>query len=157
MSRILAGWALSGIIFSGGCYEWKTLAPPSAPRQELPRGLEMLPSAPEAGLTRLTLDANGEPSRVFEVLTSTDGRATAVGTAAHVFEHSQTSRPVCLTPCQVDLKPGLHELEFVTDDPYSWADVFVQVGQRAKVVRVALPHPGPDAFQKSSTTEFFGP
>jgi hypothetical protein len=75
------------------------------------------------GKERVILDAEGDQARVSEV-TSHSQTVTPRG---NVLE-SEHDRPLCITPCAVDLGLGLHELSFQsTTHPRRGSDVEVQV------------------------------
>jgi hypothetical protein len=117
------------------------LPPPAPPPKEMPPvRTELGPAAP--GKEHVILDTPGEQARVSE-LTSTSETVTRRGYVA-TTEHD---RPLCLTPCVVDLKLGLHDLSFqsTTDDRRS-SDVELQVQGDPMVVRHTMaetrtPHP----------------
>jgi hypothetical protein len=99
------------------------------------------PVAPPAhGTTRIVLDANGERARVTETLEKTSIYGTSYSTSAAAFSGTSfTTKPLCLTPCVVDLTPGMHALNFQSSsDPQRVGSADVQVGERRKVVRHAM-------------------
>lgn len=89
----------------------------------------------------MLLDAPGEQVFVSETLKadSAFGQATSYYGSAFVSAYAETTRPVCLTPCYVDLEPGLHVLKFSSRvDPTRTSTAMVQVSGEGKVVRHAL-------------------
>jgi hypothetical protein len=106
------------------------LPPPAPPPREMPAiRSDLGPPAP--GKERVLLDTLGEEARVSEV-TSHSQTVTARG---NVLD-SEHDRPLCITPCAVDLKLGLHDLSFQsTTNPGHASDVEVQVQGDPLVVR----------------------
>jgi hypothetical protein len=88
------------------------------------------------------LDANGEKATVTEVIdaTSTIGTAYGNGTSATVHGYSETVKPVCIAPCVVDMKPGMHVLRFASPIDERESAAGIQIGDRSKVVRHAMGH-----------------
>lgn len=64
-----------GVISLGGCAQVQ-LAPPQAPAREIPKGVEARSLPPEAGTTRVLLDANGTRAKVIDIVDETNARAT---------------------------------------------------------------------------------
>jgi len=118
----------------GGIVE---VAAPSAPPPVVPRGLDSLDVPPAPGRTRVVLDANGERVTVTEVLDWSNSQAVAIGSSVQVLDHTEHTRPICLTPCEFDFEPGLHVLHFYAG-PTRFDNVKVQVSGKRKLVRVAL-------------------
>lgn len=108
--------------------------PPQPPSREIPL-VDPPNLPPEPGLTRILLDANGADARVTEVTERTEAWAFGSGYGHAVVE---TEKPVCIVPCSVDMKPGMHTLFFqsLTGDRKSRVDI--QVGSRSKAVRHAM-------------------
>ncbi len=109
------------------------LPAPAAPAKVVPEDVDMPPEPPAAGMGRILLDANGERAKVVEVTgsaTASNGRysATIVGI-----------RPLCTTPCVVDLPYGTHPivLQSTTDETHR-SEADLEVTARAKVFRHAL-------------------
>lgn len=89
---------------------------------------------PAPGSGRVVLEAaGGEKARVVEV----SGEATAYG-----YRYTTTiveTRPVCRTPCVVDLTYGSHQLVFQSmNDEARTSDVEVDVGAHPKAVLHAI-------------------
>jgi len=132
--------ALAGV---AGCYSPPVvLAPVAAPAAEWPRSLDELTEPSEPGLTRITLDANGTTARVDEVLDTTNAVGSGWGVHESVFVNtsSMSSKPICMTPCQADFKPGLHVLHFSDRSGSNEYTAEVQVGSHPKAVRIAFGH-----------------
>lgn len=109
------------------------LPPRLAPTESVPR-VPVEPGPEPANHGRVTLDAEGGPVDVVEIVSATTAEAhagTTVGYAA-----GETTKPICRTPCVVDLSYGSHRMRF-GDDPRAYD---VKVGARPSVVRVALGH-----------------
>lgn len=104
------------------------------PTPEMPTNMEVRTVPPAPGTTRIVLDANGQDAVVTEVLSETTGKAYASGHTA--YGHEEHTRKLCLTPCMVDVTPGLHTLQFQsrTDDGRA-STALVQVGDRSLLVR----------------------
>jgi hypothetical protein len=109
------------------------LPPVSAPAKVVPADVDVPPEPPAAGTGRVILETNGEPAKVIEITgaaTASSGRysATVIGT-----------RPLCTTPCVVDLTYGSHPilLRSVADATHQ-SEADLEVGARAKVFRHTL-------------------
>ena len=107
----------------GGC-STRYLPPPRAPARVAPTGV-MEPPPPRDGEGQITLDVVGGPARAdlvterTQVLAGTTawssrGRATVVPAGVQI-----TTRPLCVTPCAVNLPLGQHELSFTSLDDSS--------------------------------------
>lgn len=123
--------AAIGVLASGCGVE--RLPPPSAPAKVVPTDLDVPPDPPAPGTGRVILETNGEPAKVAEITgsaTASNGRysATIVGV-----------RPLCTTPCIVDLPYGSHPLVMhsISDETHQ-SETDLEVGARAKVFRHAL-------------------
>lgn len=104
--------------------------PPAAPAREIPAGLEISQDPPPPGSGRVVLDANGERARVFEITGPPPGDPS---------ESTVGVRPVCTTPCVVDLPYGPHPLVFQSvANGERQSEAAVDVGARAKVLRHSL-------------------
>jgi len=86
------------------------------------------------------LDANGTRAKVLDIVDETNATATVHTQAGTGFAwgHAATSKPICVTPCFADLKPGAHVFEFIETDGHRRDNVDVQVNDTPKVVRHAL-------------------
>ena len=128
-----------GLLGLAGCATVE-LAPAQAPAREVPKGVEARSLPPEAGTTRVLLDANGTRATVLDIVDQTSATGTVrtqAGTGI-AWGHAVTSKPICVTPCFADLKPGAHELEFIETDGDRHDRVDVQVNDTPKVVRHAI-------------------
>ena len=100
---------------------------------------------PREGAGQVTLDAVGERARVERVTGRTQVVGAAPGAAPRArgtptFAPGTTqlmTRPVCVTPCTVNLPYGPHELLFSALDPRSprGSTAYINVGRRPSVVR----------------------
>lgn len=110
------------------------LPPPPAPSREIPE-LDLPEGPPAAGTGRVIVDTNGEKARVSEIRSV----ATAV---AHTGGHTTTIvdvRPLCTTPCVVDLPYGTHPLVLQSmADESRQSTAELDVGPRPKIFRHAL-------------------
>lgn len=109
------------------------LPPASPPAKVVPTDVDVPSDPPAAGTGRVILDTNGEPARVVEIT----GAATASNGA-----YSATIvgiRPLCTTPCVVDLPYGSHPLVLhsISDETHL-SETEIEVGARAKVFRHTL-------------------
>ncbi len=102
------------------------LPPPQAPTRDVPETVVVPIAAPPPGTGRVLLEANGEAAHVVEVSATDDPAVVGV-------------RPVCTTPCVVDLPYGPHPLVFRSkQDPDRESETEVEIGPRPKIVRHAL-------------------
>ncbi|MBX3204214.1 MAG: hypothetical protein KF764_04045 [Labilithrix sp.] len=125
--------ALAAVLaLASGCGP-ERLPPPSAPAREVPADLDLPTEPPPAGAGRVVIDANGERAKVIEITGSATAaagnyRATIIGL-----------RPICTTPCVVDLPYGTHPLVLrSTTDPTRTSEVELDVGAKPKIVRHTL-------------------
>jgi|SRR5579871_5324022 len=120
----------------GGCGGPSMLPPPAEPSREPPEAPDPGPSP--LGKTRVYLDTEKEPARVSEVAGVTEGWVSDENGVAQPTE-MVTRRPVCTTPCAVDLAYGAHALEFQSvNDPLRGGSLTVDVGGRPLAVREAM-------------------
>ncbi len=106
--------------------------PVQAPSPVVPAAVApLVASAPPDGAA-VVLEANGEAAKVSEVFAST--AQSPGGALARV----ESLKPLCLTPCRVELPPGLHELRFASRTDERASNVDVTIDGRSKVVRHAL-------------------
>jgi hypothetical protein len=126
----LGGLAIACAVTACGAEQ---LPPPAAPPREIPKGLDLPEDPPAPGTGRVIVEANGERASVEEVtgvLTGLEGgRPTSmIGV-----------RPLCTTPCVVDLPYGSHPLVLrSTTDETRQSTAELDVGPRPKVFRHAL-------------------
>ncbi|MBX3213207.1 MAG: hypothetical protein KF850_14325 [Labilithrix sp.] len=124
--------ALGLLLVASGCGP-ERLPPPGAPAREVPPDLDLPTEPPPAGAGRVVLDANGERAKVIEITGSAAAaagnyRATIIGL-----------RPICTTPCVVDLPYGSHPLVLrSTTDETRVSELELDVGPKPKIVRHAL-------------------
>jgi hypothetical protein len=123
---------VAGLFATTGCGV-QQLPAARPPAKELPSGVEVPVDPPEAGTGRVILDTDGEPAKVIEIT------GTATG---YVGEYAATIvgiRPLCTTPCVVDLPYGSHPLVLRSiSDEHRQSEAEVEVGARAKVFRHTL-------------------
>lgn len=126
-TKFVSWFALIPLLAACGVRE---LPPPAAPSKELSADVDMPVDESPSGMGRVVLDANGQKADVVEIT----GASTAY--AGNVRATVVASRPVCTTPCVVDLTYGSHPLLFqsVTDDERV-SIAHVDVGPRVQVVR----------------------
>ncbi len=120
------------------------VAPPAAPP---PRGAMLAPPrAPTAEEGTLTVDADRR-ARVERVAErqQVDPNANIVGVGGRQWNNAPllgqlTLRPLCHTPCAINLPRGDHELLFSDVDPSTGRSsvAFVRVGERPSMLRHAL-------------------
>ncbi len=105
----------------------------SAPAKVVPGDLDLPVDPPAAGTGRVIIETNGEPAKVVEITgaaTASNGRYTATIVGV---------RPLCTTPCIVDLPYGSHPLVMhsLSDETHQ-SETELEVGARAKVFRHTL-------------------
>lgn len=132
--RSVAALALAALLASaaGGCgVEQLPAARP--PSRTLPAEVVVPAGPPPPGTGRVILDTDGQPASVVEITGSTvraGGALTA--TIASV-------KPLCTTPCVVDLPYGTHPIVLrSTSDETRQSEAELDVGARAKVFRHTL-------------------
>jgi hypothetical protein len=109
------------------------LPPPPAPTREVP-ALDLPDGPPAAGTGRVIVDTNGERARVSEIA-SVATATTYRGNMATIVD----VRPLCTTPCVLDLPYGTHPLVLQsTSDESHQSSAELDVGPRQKVFRHAL-------------------
>ena len=130
-TRLLLVGAAMGVLATGcGVQQLPAASPPA---KVVPTGLDVPLDPPAAGTGRVILETNGEPAKVVEITgaaTATSGRYTATIIGV---------RPLCTTPCIVDLPFGSHPLVMhsVSDETHQ-SETELEVGARAKVFRHTL-------------------
>ncbi len=118
--------------FAAGCGTERLPAPQPPPR-ELPANVDVPDEPPAPGTSRVVLDANGDKAKVVEITGS--ATAAAGGYRAVVVG----VKPVCTTPCVVDLPYGSHPLVLrSTTDETRQSELDLDVGPKPKVVRHTL-------------------
>ena len=105
----------------------------SPPSRVIPTDIDVPTDPPAPGTGRVILETNGEPAKVVEITGAATARsggysATIVGI-----------RPLCTTPCVVDLPYGSHPLVLhsLSDDSHQ-SETELEVGAKAKVFRHTL-------------------
>jgi hypothetical protein len=127
-------WLLLGAaMLATGCGV-QQLPAVSPPAKVVPSDLDLPTDPPAAGTGRVILETNGEPAKVVEIT----GAATATGNGGY----SATIvgiRPLCTTPCVLDLPYGSHPLVMHSiSDETRQSETELEVGARAKVFRHTL-------------------
>lgn len=122
------------------------LPPPAAPSRVVPL-VESRPPPPREGEGRVTLDTPDGPARA-ELITQRTQIAGARGGAfvghhghaAYVPSTQYTLRPLCETPCAVNLPLGTHEILFTSVNPSSdrSSTTYLNVGVAPSIVRHAI-------------------
>lgn len=127
-----ASFSLAALVLASGCGT-EHLPPPSPPPREVPKDLDLPAEPPPNGAGRVVIDANGERAKVVEITGSATAaagnyRATIIGL-----------RPLCTTPCVVDLPYGSHPLVLrSTTDETRMSELELDVGPKPKIVRHTL-------------------
>lgn len=130
---------------STGCAT-RYLPPPARPARVEPR-VGSAPPPPPEGEGRVTLDTPGGTARAELITQRTQMAGARGGTfvghhghAAYVGSTQYTLRPLCQTPCSVNLPLGAHEILFTGDDPSSdrSSAAYVNVGAAPSIVRHAM-------------------
>lgn len=120
------------LAFASGCGT-ERLPAPAAPPREVPRDVDVPDEPPAPGTSRVVLDANGDKAKVIEVTGTAS--ASAGGYQAFVVG----VRPLCTTPCVVDLPYGSHPLMLrSTTDETRQSELDLDVGPKPKIVRHTL-------------------
>lgn len=124
--------AVIALLLLAGC-DVAQLPPPEAPRRLVPADVDVPLEPPSPGTGRVIIETNGERAKVVEIT----GHATAWagGESANIIG----VRPLCTTPCVVDLPYGLHPLVLRSvDDEARQSEAELEVGSRARVFRHTL-------------------
>ena len=121
------------------------LPPPRAPQRVAPAvGTEVPPVREGEG--QITLDVEGGPARAdlvtgrTQILTSAQGWGGRGRYTTPQLATQLATRPLCVTPCTVNLPLGPHEIAFAPVDEGSdrGGTGYVNVGSRPSVVRHAM-------------------
>ncbi|MDB4938716.1 MAG: hypothetical protein JWP87_5688 [Labilithrix sp.] len=125
-------FACAATLLGTGCGV-EQLPPVKPPAKLVPVDVDVPPDPPAPGTGRVILETDGEPAKVVEITGTatawTGGyRATVIGL-----------RPLCVTPCVVDLPYGSHPivLRSMSDETHQ-SETEIEVGARAKVFRHTL-------------------
>ena len=129
--RFLVAFAFSGVLATGCGVQQLPAAKP--PAKVVPADLDVPVDPPLPGTGRVILETDGEPAKVVEIT----GSATAWSGGYHATIVGV--RPLCVTPCVVDLPYGSHPivLRSVSDATHQ-SETDLEVGARAKVFRHTL-------------------
>jgi hypothetical protein len=135
--RSVAALALTAVLATSGTgcgVEQLPAARP--PSRTLPAEVEVPPDPPPPGNGRVILDTDGEPASVVEI---TSGSLSADGSSGALGDNVPGMRPLCTTPCVVDLPYGSHPIVLrSTSDETHQSETELDVGARAKVFRHTL-------------------
>ena len=131
VNRFLVAGVFAGLLATGcGVQQLPAVSPPA---KVIPTGVDIPEEPPAPGTGRVFLDTNGERAKVVEIT----GAATASsgGYSATIVG----IRPLCTTPCVVDLPYGSHPLVMhsISDETHQ-SETEIDVGARAKVFRHTL-------------------
>jgi hypothetical protein len=145
MTRLLSYFFVFAALGTTGCLA-RPPAPPIPERVGPPPEAMTTPDpAPNEGVVHL--DVVGERAKVFEVTELTTGTAAAYGRKsswAAVPLVQKKMRPLCITPCAVDLVQGWHSLVFEsTTDEASTSTADITVLPQPIAVRHALGRDSP--------------
>lgn len=132
--RSVTAFALTALFVSAGTgcgVEQLPAARP--PPRTLPAEIVVPPDPPAPGSGRVILDTDGEPASVVEITSGalpTSGALTATVVGV---------RPLCTTPCVVDLPYGSHPIVLrSTSDESRQSETELDVGAHARVFRHTL-------------------
>lgn len=135
--------AFTAALFMNGCTA-RQIPPPRMPQRVMPTEVAEAPP-PAAGEGRVVLDVANVPSRVDEVTARSEytgvpqGMTVRSGGNYMVGGRQRQTRPLCLTPCAVNLTLGYHELLFsALDDDTHTSTGFVTAATAPSVVRHVL-------------------
>ncbi|MGH7279940.1 MAG: hypothetical protein ACRELY_00325 [Polyangiaceae bacterium] len=129
--RMVRVSAMTMVIIFGSAACVRTVPPPAAPPQELPKSVANVPPEVE-GEGRVVVDVTNGPARVDEVLAQ-----AASATSQGVVAYGEITRNVCLkTPCAVNLDYGQHNFRFVsTADDQHYSEAVVDAGRGDTIFR----------------------
>ncbi|TAK32678.1 MAG: hypothetical protein EPO40_01870 [Myxococcaceae bacterium] len=143
-----SGHTFSILLFASlsmGCAT-RYLPPPRQPARVAPR-VENEPVALREGEGRVTLDTPDGPASAELITQRTQIAGAQGGTyvghhghAAFVPSTQYTLRPLCQTPCAVNLPVGAHQILFTSVDPSSGRSsaAYVNVGATPSIARHAM-------------------
>jgi hypothetical protein len=123
------------VALSGCVWRTKQYAAPPVPAKVAPD--VSYASAPAPGLSRVVIDVADGPALVENVDGASVSGSGVIGKSAATFGGSiEYSRSLCVTPCVVDTKPGVHQLRFtLVNDPARTSTGFVNLDQDPSVYR----------------------
>jgi hypothetical protein len=132
MKRLLVAATWFAALTAAGCGV-ERLPAASPPARVVPTDVDIPSDPPAPGTGRVILETDGEPAKVVEI-TGTTTASSGSYTATIVG-----LRPLCTTPCVVDLPYGSHPivLRSVSDETHQ-SETELDVGARAKVFRHTL-------------------
>ncbi|MDB5215416.1 MAG: hypothetical protein JWO86_3343 [Myxococcaceae bacterium] len=136
--RSVAALALTALVAAAGASGCGVEQLPAArpPSRTLPAEVEVPPDPPPPGSGRVILDTDGEPASVVEI---TSGSVPAGASSNALGDNVLGVRPLCTTPCVVDLPYGSHPIVLrSTSDETHQSETELDVGARAKVFRHTL-------------------
>jgi hypothetical protein len=127
------------IALSGCLWRTKQVPAPPPPMKLLPADLSVT-GAPADGLSRVVLDVQEGPALVENVDGATVSGTGVIGKSVSTFGGSiEYSRSLCVTPCVVDTKPGVHQLRFtLVNDPERTSTGYVNLDSDATFYRHSI-------------------
>jgi len=131
LNRLLVAGVVSGVLATGcGVQQLPAM---KAPPKMVPADVELPDEPPAPGTGRVIIETNGERAKVVEITGS--ATASTGGYSATIVG----IRPLCTTPCVVDLPYGSHPLVMhsISDETHQ-SETEIDVGARAKVFRHTL-------------------
>ena len=137
--RSVAAFVLTALFASAG---WgcgvEQLPAARPPSRTLPAEVVVPADPPAPGSGRVILDTDGEPASVVEITSGGLGMAAMPSNGA-LTTALVGVRPLCTTPCVVDLPYGSHPIVLrSTSDESRQSETELDVGARAKVFRHTL-------------------
>lgn len=133
---ITAALALAALTAGAGC---ATVLPTPEVAREVPK-LELPPPPPVPNEGRVSLDVVAGRAEVREEVSTTVGRSAIAGYRGSYG--GMETKPICTTPCVVNLSYGSHRLAFVPVEPFSQkyqtSTMEVVIGPQPTAARVAL-------------------
>ena len=130
----------------GGIWIDRPPAPP-APRRVEPTSPSLPADPPPAGQARVVFDAEGEQAKVSRVVASMnfEGQRKARLDTKTSLAPMRAEEPLCITPCAVDLRHGMHTFVFTsTNDSLrsSTTEVVLPSNASTTFVRHAIGNEG---------------
>ena len=127
-----------------GCFSRQELAARAKPARQIPT-VVIEPAAPPPGTGRIVLDSADGPVMVEEVVAHADG--SAVGGRGFAYATATSTKPVCTTPCVVDLSAGNHQLLFGNPGDDDRLVATVVAGAKPSIFRAAPTLTTPRAYR----------